>query len=104
VVQLIPLVAIPVVIVAHWRRVWIGYRASDAVAEWFRWPDYFRMSDVERALTFGGTLALFVYLAIVLGDGETPNALAAAAAVVFLGYLALDFYVGVRHPAKRPRR
>ena len=66
------------------------YQASDTIGEWFRWPDYFRMSSVERAITFGGTLALLVYLAIVVGNSNAPNAVAAAAAVVSRGARTIE--------------
>jgi hypothetical protein len=59
------------------------------------------MSAGERVVSFLGTLALFIYVVVVLGRGEQPNALAAASAAIFAAYLGLDFYVGLRYPEKR---
>jgi hypothetical protein len=93
----VPIIAIPLVIVAHWRRAVERYGDGGTVPR-FGSAEYFRMSDGERAATFVATLALFVDVVIVLGRRDTPRALAVA---IFAGYLGLDFCVGLRYPERR---
>jgi hypothetical protein len=93
VIEIIPLIAIPVVVVSHWQTAWAYFRETGRARSG---SSLFRMSHLERAVTFAGTLALYVYLAVVIGRGDDPNHLAAAATVGFTIYLALDFVVGLR--------
>jgi phosphoglycerol transferase MdoB-like AlkP superfamily enzyme len=101
-VDVIPLIAIPLVILAHWQRVSRRYRDTGELPRYGS-TEHFRMTDRERLAALVGTLALLVYVAVVVGRGDKPNVLAAAAAALFVAYLGLDFYVGLRYPERRPR-
>lgn len=98
VIDLVPLIAIPLPILAHWVRIETGSSRSGVAR--YGSADWARMSDVERLTHLLSALALFAYVVLVSGRGDTPNALAAGALILFTARLAIDFYAGIRYPGK----
>jgi hypothetical protein len=97
VLDVLGIVVVCVLIVVHWRTT-IVWRSRYGDAAEFAARQRWHMTDLERAVTLVGVIALMVILTV---DGEvstTPRSIMAAMVVLSSVGLAMDFVAGRRDP------